>query len=266
MDMPRLGFGTYGRTGPDGIAAILSAFEVGYRHIDTAQTYNTEHEVGEAIRRSGLPRQEVFVTTKIAEENLGLSQVISSLEKSLAALGLDHVDLALIHWPARKGGPAPEVYLRQMAEAKAQGLARHIGVSNFTIALIEEARSILGDGTILTNQVELNPWFRNRKLADHCLSLGMVVTCYEPLARGKVGADPVLQRIAATHGATPEQVALAWELAQGYAAIPTSRNPERIVQNFAAQKLALSAEEMTEIDRLDRGIRSIDPAWGPDWD
>jgi 2,5-diketo-D-gluconate reductase B len=94
----------------------------------------------------------------------------------------------------------------------------------------------------------------------------MVVTCYEPLARGKVGADPVLQRIAATHGATPEQVALAWELAQGYAAIPTSRNPERIVQNFAAQKLALSAEEMTEIDRLDRGIRSIDPAWGPDWD
>ncbi len=266
MEMPRLGFGTYGRTGPEGVAAISAALEIGYRHLDTAQTYDTEREVGEAVRLSGLPRDEVFVTTKIAEENLGDGQLIPSLERSLDALGLDHVDLALIHWPARKGGPEPEVYLRQIADAKEQGLARHIGVSNFTIALIEEARSILGDSAILTNQVELNPWFRNRKLADHCAARGIVVTCYEPLARGKVGADPVLQRIASRHGATPEQVALAWELAQGFAAIPTSRNPDRIAQNFAAQTLALSAEDVAEIDTLDRGIRSIDPAWGPDWD
>jgi len=266
MDMPRLGFGTYGRTGPEGIAAILAALEVGYRHLDTAQTYDTEREVGEAVRRSGLPRDKVFITTKVAEENLGENQVIPSLERSLEALGLDHVDLALIHWPARKGGPAPDVYLHQIADAKKHGLARHIGVSNFTIAVIEEARSILGDGAILTNQVELNPWFRNRKLADHCNALGMVVTCYEPLARGKVGADPALRRIADKRGATPEQVALAWELAQGYAAIPTSRNPERIAQNFAAQEVTLSSDELAEIDRLDRGIRSIDPAWGPDWD
>lgn len=266
MDMPRLGFGTYGRTGPEGIAAILAALEVGYRHLDTAQTYDTEREVGEAVRRSGLPRDEVFVTTKVSEENLGTGQVIPSLERSLKVLGLDHVDLALIHWPARKGGPAPEIYLRQIAEAKERGLARHIGVSNFTIALIEEARTTLGDGALLTNQVELNPWFRNRKLADYCTSLGMIVTCYEPLARGKVGADPVLGRIAAQHDATPEQVALAWELAQGYAAIPTSRSPERIAQNFAAQEITLSSDELAEIDMLDRGIRSIDPAWGPDWD
>lgn len=266
MNMPRLGFGTYGRTGPEGIAAILAALEVGYRHLDTAQTYDTEREVGEAVRRSGLPRGEVFVTTKIAEENLGPGRVVPSLERSLEALGLEHVDLALIHWPARKGGPAPEVYLRQVAEARESGLARNIGVSNFTIALIEEARSILGSDAILTNQVELNPWFRNRKLADHCVSRGIVVTCYEPLARGKVGADPVLQRIAKAHDATPEQVALAWELAQGYAAIPTSRNPERIARNFAAQKLALSPDELAEIDSLDRGNRSINPDWGPDWD
>ncbi len=266
MKMPRLGFGTYRRTGPEGIDAILAALEVGYRHLDTAQTYDTEHEVGEAVRRSSLPRREVFVTTKVAEENLGLGKVIPSLERSLDALGLDHVDLALIHWPARKGGPAPEVYLSQIAEAQDRGLARHIGVSNFTIALIEEARSILGDGAILTNQVELNPWFRNRRLADHCVSRGIVVTCYEPLARGKVGADPVLQRIARHHEATPEQVALSWEIAKGYAAIPTSRNPDRISQNFAAQHLVLSRDELSEIDRLDRGIRSIDPDWGPDWD
>ena len=266
MDMPRLGFGTYGRTGPEGVAAILSAIEVGYRHLDTAQTYDTEREVGEAVRRSGLGREEIFVTTKVAEENLGENQVIPSLERSLGALGLDHIDLALIHWPARKGGPAPEVYLRQILEAKERGLARHIGVSNFTIALIEEARSILGDGAILTNQVELNPWFRNRRLSDHCTSRGIVVTCYEPLARGKVGADPALQRIAARHGATPEQVALAWELAQGFAAIPTSRSPDRIAQNFAAQEITLSSDELAEIDTLDRGIRSIDPDWGADWD
>lgn len=266
MDMPRLGFGTYGRTGPDGVAAILAAIEVGYRHLDTAQTYDTEREVGEAVRRSGLGRDEIFVTTKVSEENLGENKVIPSLERSLEALGLDHVDLALIHWPAREGGPAPEVYLRQILEAKERGLARHIGVSNFTIALIEEARSILGDGAILTNQVELNPWFRNRRLADYCSSHGIVVTCYEPLARGKVGADPVLQRIAARHGATPEQVALAWELAQGFAAIPTSRSPHRIAQNFAAQEITLSADELAEMDTLDRGIRSIDPDWGPDWD
>ncbi|WP_245639287.1 aldo/keto reductase [Rubellimicrobium mesophilum] len=264
--MPRLGFGTYGRTGSEGIAAILSALGAGYRHLDTAQTYDTEREVGEAIRRSGLPRDEVFVTTKVAEHNLGPGQVIPSLERSLAELGLDHVDLALIHWPARAGGPAPEAYLRQIAEARDRGLAWHIGVSNFTIALIEEACSILGAGAILTNQIELNPWFRNRRLADHCASRGIVVTCYEPLARGKVGADPVLQAIARRHGATPEQVALAWELAQGYAAIPTSRSPERIRQNFAAQELDLSPDELAEVDALDRGIRSIDPDWGPDWD
>jgi 2,5-diketo-D-gluconate reductase B len=156
--------------------------------------------------------------------------------------------------------------LRQIADARERGLARHIGVSNFTIALIEEARSILGDGALLTNQIELNPWFRNRKLADHCTSRGIVVTCYEPLARGKVGTDPVLQRIAERHGATPEQVALAWELAEGFAAIPTSRNPDRIAQNFAAQQLILSSDELAEVDLLDRGVRSIDPSWGPDWD
>ncbi len=266
MEMPRLGFGTYGRTGPEGIAAILGALEVGYRHLDTAQTYDTEREVGEAIRRSGLARDEVFVTTKVAENRLGPGEVVPSLERSLDELGLDHVDLALIHWPARKGGPAPEVYLHQIAEARERGLARHIGVSNFTVALIEEARSILGDGAILTNQVELNPWFRNRRLADHCASQGIVVTCFEPLARGRVGSDPVLQRIAGRHDATPEQVALAWELACGYAAIPTTSKPDRAAQNLAAKDLVLSAEELAEVETLDRGVRSIDPDWGPDWD
>ena len=266
MDMPRLGFGTYGRGGAEGLEAILAALEIGYRHLDTAQTYDTEREVGEALRRSGLPRSEVFVTTKVAEENLGSGQVVPSLERSLEALGLDRVDLALIHWPARKGGPAMGTYLHQIAQARAQGLADRIGVSNFTIAQIDEAIGILGDGAILTNQVELNPWFRNRRLADHCATRGILVTCYQPIAQGRLSADPVLQRIGRDHGAAPEQVALAWELACGFAAIPTSGRRERIALNFAAREVALSASEMAEIEGQDRGVRSIDPSWGPEWD
>lgn len=266
MEMPRLGYGTYGRTGPEGRDAILAALEIGYRHLDTAQTYGTEREVGEALRLSGLPREEVFVTTKVAEENLGPGRLVPSLEGSLRALELDQVDLALIHWPARRGGPELASYLTQLAEARSRGLARFIGVSNFTIAHIESALAILGQGALLTNQVELNPWFRNRRLADHCTARGIVVTCYEPLARGRVGTDPTLRDIARRHGATPEQVALAWELACGYAAIPTSGKRDRIARNFAAQGLALSREEMAQIETLDRGVRSIDPEWGPDWD
>ena len=139
-------------------------------------------------------------------------------------------------------------------------------MSNFTIALIDEARSVLGDTPILTNQVELNPWFRNRAIADHCMAAGIMITCYQPIAKGRLGEDPVIARIAQAHGATPEQVALAWELSQGYAAIPTSGKADRIGSNYAALDLELSAEELAAIDGLDRGIRVVDPAWGPDWD
>lgn len=266
MEMPRLGFGTYGRTGEAGREAILASLELGCRHLDTAQTYGTEAEVGEAVRRSGLPRETVWVTTKIAEENLGPGLVIPSLECSLEALGLDRVDLALIHWPAREGGPVATSYLGEIAEAEARGLAGRIGVSNFTIAQLDEAIGLLGEGRILTNQVELNPWFRNRRLADHCMARGVVVTCYQPIAQGRLDADPVLGRIAQAHGATPAQVALAWELAMGFAAIPTSGKRARIAENLSARDLTLSPEEVAEIDGLDRGVRSIDPDWGPQWD
>ncbi len=264
--MPRLGFGTYGRTGPDGVAAMLSALEVGYRHLDTAQSYGTERGVGEAIRRSGLERDAVFVTTKIATGNLGAGALIPSLKRSLEELGLDQVDLTLIHWPAPNGKIPLRVYVEQLAEAKENGLTRWIGVSNFTIALIEEARRLLGDGQIATNQIELNPLFRNKKLADHCAAAGILVTCYQPVAQGRLGADPTLRRIAGRHGATPEQVGLAFELANGYAAIPTSGNPDRIRANLDCRRIVLSQAEIGEIETLNRGVRSIDPDWGPAWD
>ena len=264
--MPQLGFGTYGRTGPEGVAAMLLALEVGYRHLDTAQDYGTERGVGDAIRRSALERDAVFVTTKIATGNLGAGALIPSLERSLEELRLEQVDLTLIHWPAPNGKIPLPIYIEQLAEAKARGLTRWIGVSNFTIALIEQARGLLGDGQIATNQIELNPLFRNRKLADHCMAVGIPVTCYQPIAQGRLGTEPILQRIARRHGATPEQIGLAFELANGYSAIPTSGIPDRIRANLASTQIALSAAEMAEIETVDRGVRSIDPDWGPDWD
>jgi 2,5-diketo-D-gluconate reductase B len=264
--IPALGFGTYGRWGVDGEAAILTALETGYRHIDTAQSYNTEGECGRALKASGLARDEVFVTTKIDMANFAKGKLVPSLERSLAALGLDRVDLTLIHWPSPRGEVPLAVYLEQIAQAQDLGLTRHIGVSNFTIALLTEAKAILGARKILTNQVELNPFIANAKLASACAAMGIAVTCYQPIAKGRVNDDAVLQGLAARHAATPAQVALAWEIAKGYIAIPTTGRAERIRENFGALALSLAPADIAAIDRLDRNERRIAPDWGPAWD
>ena len=266
QDMPPLGFGTYGRKGAEGIAAMGTALETGYRHLDTAQDYDTEAEVGEAIRASGLPRDEVFVTTKVRPANFGPGDLVPSLERSCETLGLERVDLALIHWPSPNGERPLSDYIPQLAEARARGLARHIGVSNFTIALVDEALALLDGVPLLTNQVELNPRFQNRRLAEHCAARGLSITCYQPLGNGRLVEDPVLARIAANHGGTAAQVALAYELAKGHATIPTSGNAGRIAENYGALKIALTPAQIAEIDALEQGPRSIDPSWGPDWD
>lgn len=264
--MPLIGFGTFGRTGEAGVSAILSALEIGYRHLDTAQTYDTERETGEALRRSGLPRDEVFLTTKISTDYFGEGRLIPSLERSLEAMQVGQVDLTLIHWPSPRGVVQLPVYLTQLAEAQKRGLTRLIGVSNFTIALIEEAEKILGRGTLVNNQVELNPHLINAKLAGFCTQRGISVTCYQPISKGRLTGDAALQRVAETHGASVEQVALAWEMTRGYCAIPTSGKPEHIRANFEATKLRLSEAEMAEIDGCNCGARHIDPEWGPEWD
>ena len=264
--IPHMGFGTYDRRGEAGIAAMLTALETGYRHLDTAQDYGTETEVGEAVRRSGLDRDDVFVTTKIATGNLGAGDLIPSLRQSLDNLQLDRLDLTLIHWPSPNDAIPLPVYIEQLAEAHALGLTRLIGVSNFTIAMLEEAQAILGDLRIANNQFELNPLLQNKKLANYCTEKGILVTCYLPIARGILGDVPVIAEIAARHGATPEQVALAFEFAKGYIAIPTSSRADRIRSNYLATGLALSDADIAAIEAVDRGQRVIDPAWGPDWD
>lgn len=266
MEIPALGFGTYGRWGAEGEAALAVALETGYRHLDTAQTYNTEAECGRALAGSGLDREAVFVTTKITAKNYGRGKLIPSLRASLEALGLDRVNLTLIHWPAPHGETPVAVYMEQLAEAQDQGLTDAIGVSNFPVAVLNEAIAAIPGHPLLTNQVELHPFLQNKVLEAHCREIGVRPTAYRPIAEGRVGVDPVLQRIARSHDATPAQVALAWHLAEGRIAIPTSGKPERIRENFAAQDIRLTEADLAAIRGLDRGERYINPEWGPDWD
>lgn len=263
--IPQLGLGTYGRTGPDGRAALDAAIEIGYRHLDTAQDYGTEANVGAAVRQSGVSRTEFFVTTKVATGNLGDGKLILSIEMSLSTSGLDRFDLVLIHWPS-PDGVAPSVYLSELAEAQARGLTRLIGVSNFTIALLTEAIGILGAGALATNQVELHPYLQNRKLAAFCDSNDIIVTCYQPIAKNRLSNDPVMAEIAANHDATIAQVALAFSMSKGYVVIPASSRRAHLQANFTASGLHLKPGEIARIEAIDRGMRFIDPAWGPDWD
>lgn len=264
-DMPRIGYGTWQRNGEEARRCTRAALEAGYRHIDTAEGYGNETEVGQGIADAGLPRGEIWVTTKVAPENFAPGRVRPHAEASLERLGLDRVDLLLAHWPAIRDEYEMEDYLGQFLEVKAAGLARHIGVSNFTRRHIDRAMEI-APGEILTNQVELHPFLHNTPIATHCRAAGIALTAYCPLARGRVADSPVLTEIGSAHGADAGQVALAWLLAKGHAVIPTSSKPARIAENLRAADVALSSEEMARIDALNRDERVVDGAWAPEWD
>jgi 2,5-diketo-D-gluconate reductase B len=265
--IPPMGFGTFGRTGPDGIEALLCALETGYRHLDTAQSYGTERECGEAMRRSGLARQDVFVTTKIGGDNCRAGKLIASLRRSNETIGVDAVDLTLIHWSVGPSGRLPmDEYLPELVEAQRSGLTRLIGVSNFTIADLQTAEALIGPGKLATNQFERHPLLRNQKLVDACSARGIAVTCYLPLARGACAGIPEIEAIAAAHGATPHQIALATSLNEGHIVIPTSGRAERIRENFNAGSIRLTAVELDTIRGLDRKARQINPSWSPLWD
>jgi 2,5-diketo-D-gluconate reductase B len=265
--IPALGFGTFGRTGSAGIDALLFALEAGYHHLDTAQSYGTEAECGEALRRSGLARETVFLTTKITGDNCRRGRLIESLKRSNETIGVDAVDLTLIHWPVGPSGRLPMgEYLPELAEARDLGLTRLIGVSNFTIADIAEAEEILGPNQLATNQFERHPLLRNQKLVDSCARHGIAVTCYLPLARGRCAGIPAIEAVARAHSATPHQIALAASLNEGHIVIPTSGRHDRIAENFAAKDIRLTAAELDAIRTADRNERQINPVWSPAWD
>jgi 2,5-diketo-D-gluconate reductase B len=264
--IPQMGLGTFGRTGEEGVRAILLALELGYRHFDTAQTYDTEAVVGRAVAESGLPRSEVFITTKVSDANLATKDFMPSLRLSLENLRVEQVDLTLIHWPSPRDQVPLAEYMTSLAEAKASGLTRLIGVSNFPIAYLERSVALLGHGEIVNNQVELHPFLQQRKLREYCNREGVSMTAYMPLAKGKVVHEPVIQRIAQRHGATEAQVTLAWLLKLGIIVIPASGRRENMEGNLRAADLSLSDLEMAEIAELDCGGRMIDPIKAPLWD
>ena len=265
--IPAFGLGTFRLKGQVVIDSVRNGLELGYRAIDTAQIYGNEAEVGEASAGSGVRREDLFLTTKIWVDNYAKGKLAASLEDSLAKLRTDYVDLTLIHWPAPNNGVSLEEFMTALADAKARGLTREIGVSNFNIALTQQAMAVVGKDAIATNQIELSPYLQNRKLVDFLQREGIHVTSYMTLAYGKVLGDPVIGAIARRHEATPAQVALAWAMQLGYSVIPSSTKRENLASNLRAQTLQLTADDMAQIAALERNGREVSPdGLAPQWD
>ncbi|MCC4622433.1 2,5-didehydrogluconate reductase DkgB [Xanthomonas cassavae CFBP 4642] len=267
MTVPAFGLGTFRLKDQVVIDSVRNALELGYRAVDTAQIYDNEAQVGEAIAAADIARDQLYLTTKIWVDKFGDGALLPSLHESLRKLGTEYVDLTLIHWPSPKDQVPMREYLEALAQAKQQGLTRAIGLSNFTIALTRQAIEILGADAIATNQIEVHPYLQNRALTDFLREQGIHVTSYMTLAVGEVLKDPVIQAIAQRHAATPAQVTLAWALQQGYSVIPSSTKRENLESNLKAQTLQLTEQDMGEIAALDRGHRLANPkAIAPDWD
>ena len=265
--IPAFGLGTFRLTDQVVIDSVRTGLELGYRLIDTAQIYGNEAEVGQAIADSGVPRDDIFITTKIWTANYAKDKLLPSLKDSLSKLRTTHVDLTLIHWPSPGNAVPVAEFMGALAEAKAQGLTKHIGVSNFNIALMKEAIAAVGAENIATNQIELSPFLQNRKLVDFAKSQGIHITSYMTLAYGKALKDPVIEAIASARRATPAQVVLAWAMQLGYAVIPSSTKRENLASNLLAQQLTLSDADMAQIAALDRNERLTSPeGLAPAWD
>jgi len=265
MKIPVFGVGTFRLEGEVVKSSVLNALEVGYRAIDTAQIYGNEASIGEALAESSIPREELFITTKIWVDNMSKTKLIPSLKESLEKLNTDYVDLTLIHWPGTDDNV--EEYMQALLEAKSLGLTKEIGVSNFTIELLNKAFNAVGKEKIATNQIELSPYLQNRKLVSFMRENGIQVTSYMTLAYGEVLKDPLIIDIASKYKATPAQIVLAWALAKDFAIIPSSTKRENLMSNLDAQKIQLSHEDIELIDSLERNGRQVSPeGLAPKWD
>lgn len=262
VDVPALGYGTYKLQGSECVLCVQDALAYGYRHIDTAQMYENEAEVGEAIAKSGVPRDAIWLTTKVLHTNAAYKDVLASTQESLKKLRSDYVDLLLLHWPA------PEVPLeetmRALLELQQAGAARHIGVSNFPSKLVNEASQYL---RIFANQVEYHPYLGQETLAAQARDMDYLLTAYRPVLKGMIQEEPVLQEIAAKYGKQPGQVALRWLIQQPHvAAIPKAASEANRRANFEIFDFSLTADEMQQIFALDRQERQVNPAHAPAWD
>ncbi|HET6840058.1 MAG TPA: aldo/keto reductase [Bradyrhizobium sp.] len=262
--IPAVGLGTWELRGRSCARLVEQAIKLGYRHIDTAQIYENEREVGEGLRASGAKREDFFVTTKVWTTHFAPNDLERSTKESLAKLRLAEVDLLLLHWPN------PQVPLEEtlgaLARVKKLGLARHIGVSNFTVALIEEAVAICAE-PLVCDQVEYHPYLDQTKVREACARHGMAVVAYSPVAKGRIKNDATLQQIGQAHGKTAAQVCLRWLIQQNVSAIPRTSRIERLAENIDIFDFALSEDEMNEISKMGsaRG-RLTDFGFAPKWD
>jgi diketogulonate reductase-like aldo/keto reductase len=263
--IPCLGLGTWTLRDRSCSDAVRWALQAGYRHVDTAAMYGNEEAVGAGLREAGLSRDEVFVTTKVWHSDLAPDDLRRSVEASLRRLAVSHVDLVLIHWP---NGEIPLTgTLQALSQVKRQGLARHIGVSNFSARLVEEAVR-LSDEPLAVNQCEYHPYLDQSLVRDACRRHGLAFTSYCPLGKGDLTNDPVIRAIASTHGRTPAQVVLRWHVQQpATIAIPKSGNRIRIAENLDIFGIALSEDEMRRISGLARfDGRMVYPSWQVEFD
>ncbi|MFC4334583.1 aldo/keto reductase [Salininema proteolyticum] len=249
VEMPRLGFGVFQIPDDETTAAVTSALEAGYRSIDTAAVYGNETGVGRAVAESGIPRDQLFVTSKVWNSDQGYDNTLRAYDESLAKLGLDALDLYLIHWPA----PANDLYeetWRALEKLYSEGRVRAIGVSNFQPDHLE--RIIKDDGVVpAVNQVELHPAMQNREVAAADTAYGIATEAWSPLAKGAVLGDDAIVAIADRHGKTPAQVVVRWHLQEGRVVIPKSVTPSRIAANIDVFDFELTQEELAAIDGLD---------------
>lgn len=263
--IPAIGFGTFRLGSEDARRMVGEALALGYRHIDTAQMYGNEAGVGQGIADAGTAREDIFLTTKVWPDRFRAGELQRSADESLKRLNSDYVDLLLLHWPN------PEVDLHEtldaLMEVQARGKARHIGVSNFTNALLDDAVAFCGEGVLVTNQVEYHPFLTQQSVKTRLERYGMALTAYSPLAQGRVFGNAVLKEIGEAHGKNEAQVALRWLLEQGVVAIPRTTKAANARSNFEVFDFALSASETARIDdELQGDGRVVNPSFAPQWD
>ncbi|KAI8992864.1 Aldo/keto reductase [Trametes punicea] len=255
--MPRLGFGVYQNyTTHD---SVLEAFKAGYRHIDTAQAYRNEGEVGSAFRESGLSREDVFITTKCISKTHGYETTLRAVDVSLERLGMDYIDLYLIHDPFKGTGMRLQTY-RALLDAQKAGKVRTVGVSNFGIRHLEEIRAA-GLPMPSVNQIELHPFCQQKPIVTYCREHGVVIQAYSPLIRGKVD-HPVFAQLATKYGKDAAQILLRWSLQRGFIPLPKSARPARIHSNSKLFDWSLNEEDMAVLNALDRGKEGA-VTWNP---
>jgi diketogulonate reductase-like aldo/keto reductase len=261
VEMPSFGLGTFrSEKGLPTQNAVRWALEAGYRHVDTAAAYGNEEDVGIALRQSGIDRHQVFVVTKVWNDNQGYDSTLRAFDASLERLGLEYVDLYLIHWPVTKLRGQTWKALEKLYE---QGKCRAIGVSNYMIRHLKE---LLAESPIVpaVNQVEFSPFLYRKELLDYCRVKGIQLEAYSPLSRGRKLGDPRLAAIAARYGKTPAQVAIRWALQHELVVIPKSIHRERILENAQVFNFEITAEDMQALDALNENYSVIQPDWDPE--